>query len=112
MALHFGIPGAPTQATVRNGEQAMNPDLKVLVEEFEKAINESVCESERIAAIVTDMKRAGYDITLVLEATIGVSARAGDETERARPRATSNGQLQLDEQDQQFLRALKIASDD
>ncbi len=51
----------------------MNQDLKVLVEEFEKAINESVCESDRVAAVVTDMKRAGYDVTLVLEATIGVS---------------------------------------
>jgi hypothetical protein len=86
----------------------MNPDLKMLVEEFERAINESVCESDRIATIVTDMKRAGYDITLVLEATIGVSSI--NEPERApAPVRTSNGEVHLTDQDCKFLRALKIA---
>jgi hypothetical protein len=89
----------------------MNPDLKILVEEFERAINESVCESERIAAIVTDMKRAGYDITLVLEATIGVSARTDDGDQSTRPAGASNGRLELSEQDESFLRALKIATE-
>jgi hypothetical protein len=89
----------------------MNPDLKILVEEFERAINESVCESERIAAIVTDMKRAGYDITLVLEATIGVSARTDDGDQSTRPAVASNGRLELSEQDESFLRALKIATE-
>jgi hypothetical protein len=83
----------------------MNPDLKMLVEEFERAINESVCESDRIASIVTDMKRAGYDITLVLEATIGVSSI--NEPEPA-PVRTSNGEVHLTDQDCKFLRALKI----
>lgn len=90
----------------------MNPDLKGLVEEFERAINESVCESERIAAIVTEMKRAGYDITLVLEATIGVTASA--ESQRTEPlnsfRRTSNGEVYLSDEDQQFLRGLHISA--
>lgn len=90
----------------------MDPDLKILVEEFERAINESVCESDRIAAIVTDMKRAGYDITLVLEATIGVSARSEETGEVAQPVMASNGRLHFSEQDEQFLRALKIAPED
>jgi hypothetical protein len=90
----------------------MNPDLKIMVEEFEKAINESVCESERIASIVTDMKRAGYDITLVLEATIGVSSRTDEAPEAPRPMVASNGELHFSEQDERFLRALKIAPED
>ena len=92
----------------------MNPDLKNLVEEFEKAINESVCESDRVAAVVTDMKRAGYDVTLVLEATIGVSltpeaAEAGADagTDAGAP-ILANGDVQLSEQDANFLRSLKI----
>lgn len=91
----------------------MNPDLKELVEQFERAINESVSESERIAAIVTEMKRAGYDITLVLEATIGVSARTGSENTEAfaaHPITASNGEIQLTEQDEQFLQSLHISS--
>ncbi len=90
----------------------MHPDLKILVEEFERAINESVCESDRIAAIVTDMKRAGYDITLVLEATIGVSARTEETGELTLPAVASDGKLHFSEQDEQFLRALKIAAED
>lgn len=86
----------------------MSPDLKMLVEEFERAINESVCESDRIASIVTEMKRAGYDITLVLEATIGVSARTDDEADTAPVRTYNNGEIDLTEQDQNFLRSLKI----
>ena len=93
----------------------MNPDLKNLVEEFEKAINESVCESDRVAAVVTDMKRAGYDVTLVLEATIGVSltpeAALEAEAEPVQP-VFHDGEVQLTEQDENFLRALKIAPGD
>jgi len=93
----------------------MNQDLKVLVEEFERAINESVCESDRVAAVVTDMKRAGYDVTLVLEATIGVSltpdgSRSLDEPiHPLNSPVDSNGEVHLTEQDENFLRALKIA---
>jgi len=97
----------------------MKPDLKVLVEEFEKAINESVCESDRVAAVVTDMKRAGYDVTLVLEATIGVSlspdSKRSLEEEPIHPLDSplgSNGEVHLTEQDENFLRALKIAPGD
>ena len=84
----------------------MSPDLKMLVEEFERAINESVCESDRIASIVTEMKRAGYDITLVLEATIGVTARTDNEEDRAPVRTYNSGEIDLTEQDQNFLRSL------
>lgn len=87
----------------------MNPDLKGLVEEFERAINESVCESERIAAIVTEMKRAGYDITLVLEATIGVTASAEAQPAKSFRRA-SDGEVALSDEDQEFLRGLHISA--
>ena len=94
----------------------MNQDLKGLVEEFERAINESVCESDRIAAIVTDIKRAGYDITLVLEATIGVTTRSdqddydGTTSVPRQVRATPTGHIELSEEDQHFLQALKISA--
>ena len=88
----------------------MNPDMKMLVEEFERAINESVCESDRIACIVSEMKRAGYDVTLVLEATIGVTATAEPEHATVSSRSrSSNGEMHLTDQDNKFLRALRIA---
>lgn len=91
----------------------MNPDLKGLVEEFERAINESVCESDRIAALVTEMKRAGYDITLVLEATIGVTASADSQHAESiishAPRRAS-GEIYLTDEDEQFLQGLHISA--
>lgn len=37
------------------------------------AINESIAHSERVAAVIGDLKQAGYDVLLVFEATIGLN---------------------------------------
>ena len=39
------------------------------------AINDSLSESDRIAEAIGEIKRAGYDVFLVLEATIGFNRR-------------------------------------
>ncbi len=67
------------------------------------AINESLSESDAIAEAIGEIRREGHDVYLVLEATIGLSKRE---------------QLELldeegfSEQDQAFLKALKIAVDE
>ncbi len=43
------------------------------MKELGEAINESLSDSEQIAEVVSRIKEGGYDIFLVLEATIGVS---------------------------------------
>jgi hypothetical protein len=101
--------------------------LKVLMQELGNAINESLSDSDRIAAAIGEIRRAGYDVFLVLEATIGFNKRdessdeegAGDETEledrpaRASAREfESSAKIKWTSQDQKFLRALKIAIDD
>ncbi len=88
------------------------------MQELGNAINESLSDSDRIAAAIGEIKRAGYDVFLVLEATIGFNKReetADDETEQAdteAPRFESAGKIKLTTQDQKFLRALKIAIDE
>ena len=57
----------------------MDQQLKNLMKELGEAINESLADSEQIADVVTRIKDGGYDIFLVLEATIGVS-RPGEKT--------------------------------
>jgi hypothetical protein len=62
----------------------MDDRLKELMQELGNAINESLSDSERIAASIGEIKRAGYDVFLVLEATIGFNKRdenAEDEDE-------------------------------
>ena len=103
----------------------MEEKLKELMQELGNAINESLSDSDRIAAAIGEIKRAGYDVFLVLEATIGFNKRdengegeseegeleADSETPPKR-RFESTGKIKLTSQDQKFLRALKIAIDD
>lgn len=100
----------------------MEEKLKGLMQELGNAINESLSESDRIAAAIGEIRRAGYDVFLVLEATIGFNKRdEGDaessETESERPAERPAGRrprttLKWTSQDQKFLRALKIAVDE
>jgi hypothetical protein len=96
--------------------------LKELMQELGNAINESLSDSDRIAAAIGDIKRAGYDVFLVLEATIGFNKREENEEEESeetvelqQPPETGRrkvGKIKLTTQDQKFLKALKIAIDD
>ena len=45
------------------------------MQELGNAINESLSDSDRIAGAIGEIKRAGYDVFLVLEATIGFNKR-------------------------------------
>jgi hypothetical protein len=94
------------------------------MQELGNAINESLSDSDRIAAAIGEIKRAGYDVFLVLEATIGFNKRedsdeseeGGETIELTNPPETSGrrkvGKIKLTSQDQKFLRALKISVDD
>jgi hypothetical protein len=93
------------------------------MQELGNAINESLSDSDRIAAAIGEIKRAGYDVFLVLEATIGFNKREeGEESEdgeaveiEAPPETATRrkvGKIKLTSQDQKFLRALKISIDD
>src|ERR1019366_2444935 len=57
----------------------LDDQLKDLMKELGDAINESLSDSDRIAAAIGEIKRAGYDVFLVLEATIGFNKREDTE---------------------------------
>ncbi len=85
--------------------------LKELLQELGNAINESLSDSDRIAEAIGEIKLAGYDVFLILEATIGFSRREYDEEEITKDPAAPPIKLKWDSQDQKFLRALHIAID-
>jgi hypothetical protein len=96
----------------------LDEKLKELMQELGNAINESLSDSDRIAGAIGEIKRAGYDVFLVLEATIGFNKRDENEeaddvteiSETSRPvQYESAGKIRLTSQDQKFLRALKIS---
>jgi hypothetical protein len=98
--------------------------LKHLMQELGNAINDSLSDSDRIAEAIGEIKRAGYDVFLVLEATIGFNRRnESDEDEETEESAETveeqpkrnfeaTGKIKFTSQDHRFLRALKIAVDD
>ena len=95
----------------------MDEKLKELVQELGNAINESLSDSDRIAGAIGEIKRAGYDVFLVLEATIGFNKREDEDSSSENNSEVSsepvqyeaNGKIRLTTQDQKFLRALKIS---
>jgi hypothetical protein len=94
------------------------------MKELGDAINESLSDSDRIAAAIGEIKRAGYDVFLVLEATIGFNKREDgdgdghDEGEAVELESTPESgrrklsKIKLTSQDHKFLRALKISIED
>ncbi len=99
----------------------MEEPLKHLMQELGNAINDSLSESDRIAEAIGEIKRAGYDVFLVLEATIGFNRREegegeeeeqSDVSEEPKRNFETTGKIKFTSQDHRFLRALKIAVDD
>lgn len=89
------------------------------MQDLGNAINESLSDSERIAEAIGEIKRAGYDVFLVLEATIGFNKRDGDEEASSgdetmdEPREIgTSGKVRFTTQDQRFLKALRITVDE
>src|SRR5215467_7280142 len=84
--------------------------LKQLMKEHGEAINESLADSDQISEVVAKIKDGGYDIFLVLEATIGVSKpgeKPSDKTSMVTT-LTSNPEIKMNEQDLKFLKSLRI----
>jgi hypothetical protein len=95
----------------------LDESLKSKMQDLGNAINESLSDSERIAEAIGEIKRAGYDVFLVLEATIGFNKRDDDEDADAAADAeptelTSVGKVRFTNQDQRFLKALRITIDE
>jgi pentose-5-phosphate-3-epimerase len=88
----------------------VDPQLKQLMKELGDAINESLSDSEQISEVVSRIKEGGYDIFLVLEATIGVSKQGDKNADKTSLVSTmsSNPELRVSDQDLKFLKSLRI----
>jgi len=85
--------------------------LKELMQDLGNAINESLSESESMAEVIAEIRQSGYDVYLVLEATIGLNKRKSEGTGAELDTSTPSGlpsELSFTAQDEAFLRALKI----
>jgi hypothetical protein len=81
--------------------------LRELIQQLGEAIHESVIESEQIAGVVQDIRKQGFDVLLMLEATIGLNEVAakepGEEGEAV------EGEAPFTQTDRDWLRSLRIS---
>jgi hypothetical protein len=92
----------------------MDDSLKQLMHDLGNAINDSLSESDRIAEAIGEIRRNGFDVFLVLEATIGFNRREDSENSSSdgdqQPALVSAGKVKFTAQDERFLKALKITA--
>ncbi len=87
------------------------------MKELGDAINTSLSESEDIAQVITRIKEEGYDIFLVLEATIGFNQR-DEQPVKGSPqlvgsrRKMPDPEFSITAHDVRFLKSLRISVDD
>jgi hypothetical protein len=85
--------------------------LRELIQQLGEAIHESVIESEQIAGVVQDIRRHGFDVLLMLEATIGlneVTAKEAEDGEAGTEQSSEEGGP-FTSNDLHFLRSLRIS---
>ncbi len=89
----------------------MDAKLKNMMKELGEAINQSISDSDEIAEVISRIKAGGYDVFLVLEATIGFNQREPEE-EPTLVNRKSPPDFELTGQDAKFLKSLRISVDD
>ncbi len=87
------------------------------MQQLGNAINDSLSESDPIAEAIGEIKKEGYDVFLVLEATIGLNrndpsgnAPSGVDGPVAKKFVAS--EVSFSPQDHAFLKSLKITMDE
>jgi hypothetical protein len=90
---------------------ALNQKVKNLIQKLGEAIHESVSESEDIAGVVKNIREQGFDVLLMLEATIGLNEV---ETEAEQPAETVGEDTDgpFTRNDLTFLKSLRISLTD
>jgi hypothetical protein len=93
----------------------MEKELQQLIEELGEAINSSLSQSDRFAEIMAQMEQAGYNVYVVLEASIGLQKNGESEFQTREteflvaPQPDSSETTELSAGDLDFLRELKIS---
>jgi hypothetical protein len=81
--------------------------LRELIQQLGEAIHESVIESEQIAGVVQDILKHGFDVLLMLEATIGLNEVAAKDADNDTDEI--EGEAPFSQNDREWLRSLRIS---
>ena len=86
----------------------MNQKVKNLIQKLGEAIHESVSESEDIAGVVKNIREQGFDVLLMLEATIGLN-EVETEGEESTESVDETADGTFTRNDLTFLKSLRIS---
>ncbi len=90
-----------------------DPEIKELMKQLGETINETLSESPKINQAIQNIRDSGYDVFLILEATIGFNRKGKVETDAplSTTRVEDPVRLRITSEDAKFLRSLKIATE-
>jgi hypothetical protein len=88
-------------------------ELKQLMRILSQSINETLGDSPKINGSIQNIRDAGYEVFLIIEATIGFNRKGKGENETISTpsRLEDPVRLRLTTEDAKFLKSLKIATD-
>jgi hypothetical protein len=88
---------------------ALNQKVKNLIQKLGEAIHESVSESEDIAGVVKNIREQGFDVLLMLEATIGLNEVETEAEEPTETVSEDDTDGPFTRNDLTFLKSLRIS---
>jgi uncharacterized protein (UPF0335 family) len=83
--------------------------LRELIQQLGEAINEAVTENEQIAGVVQDIRQHGFDVLLMLEASIALNDLSEKEDAQVEVPAGRPADQPFSQNDLSFLRELRIS---
>lgn len=88
-------------------------ELKRLMKNLSQSINETLGESPKINEALQNIRDTGYDVFLIIEATIGFNRKGKGENETISSPSKHEDpvRLRITTEDAKFLKSLKIATD-
>jgi uncharacterized protein (UPF0335 family) len=95
-----------------DGEVALNQQVKDLIQKLGEAIHESVSESDQISGVVREIREQGFDVLLMLEATIGLNEVENDAEDAEVDEDNEIADGTFTRHDLTFLKSLRITTEE
>jgi hypothetical protein len=88
-------------------------EIKRLMQNLEESINETFSQSENVKDSIRKIKAAGYEIFLIVDATIAFHPKDKGDADGSAPskQADEPVKLRITSEDAKFLKSLKISID-
>ena len=91
---------------------ALNQQVKDLIQKLGEAIHESVSESDQISGVVREIREQGFDVMLMLEATIGLNEVEDDAEQADADEGGEAADGPFTRHDLTFLKSLRITTEE